>query len=120
MSDGNTHAIAQHLADQEEWDELQEVTAALEQAQDRIEELEAKLITTEEIGRAFEQDAGQLRDKLAKAVKFLSCAIDMTGEPHCYHDHHGYCQAHNLEPKGECWVEQSQAFIAELTGGKDE
>ena len=43
MSDGNTHAIAQHRAEQEEWDELQEVTAALEQAQDRIEELEAKL-----------------------------------------------------------------------------
>lgn len=43
MSDGNTHAIAQHLVDQEEWDELQEVTAALEQAQDEIEELEAKL-----------------------------------------------------------------------------
>ena len=43
MTDGNTYAINQRLADHEEWDELQEVTAALEQAQDRIEELEAKL-----------------------------------------------------------------------------
>ena len=68
-------------------------------ARDRIEELEAKL---------------------AEAVGFLSYAIDMTGEPHCYHDHHGYCQAHNLEPRDECWVKKSQALIAELTGGKDE
>ena len=43
MTDGNTYAINRHLTEREEWDELQEVTAALEQAQDRIEELEAKL-----------------------------------------------------------------------------
>lgn len=32
---------------------------------------EAKLATCEEIGRAFEEDAGQLREKLAKAVEAL-------------------------------------------------
>lgn len=37
----------------------------------RIEELEAKLKTSEEIGRAFEEDAGQLRTKLAKAMEAL-------------------------------------------------
>ena len=78
----------------------------------------------------LEAEIADLKAKLEKAAKFLSYAIDMTGDPHCYHDHHGYCQAHNLEPKGECWVEQSQAFLAELTsseaadnevkGGKDE
>ena len=36
-----------------------------------VAELEAKLSTCEEIGRAFEEDAGQLRDKLAKAVEAL-------------------------------------------------
>ena len=36
---------------------------------DRIEELEAKLKTTDEIGLAFEEDAGQLREKLAAAEK---------------------------------------------------
>lgn len=36
-----------------------------------VAELEAKLSTCEEIGRAFEEDAGQLRDKLAKAVELL-------------------------------------------------
>ena len=43
MTDGNTHAIAQHLDEREDWDALQEVTAELEQAEARIEELEAKL-----------------------------------------------------------------------------
>ena len=38
-------------------------------AADRIEELKTKLKTSEEIGRAFEEDAGQLREKLAKAVE---------------------------------------------------
>jgi hypothetical protein len=50
MTNGNTHAIAQHLDEREDWDALQEVTAELEQAEldntlliVRIEELEAKL-----------------------------------------------------------------------------
>ena len=50
MTDGNTHAINQHLDEREDWDALQEVTAELEQAERdnilliaRIEELEAKL-----------------------------------------------------------------------------
>jgi hypothetical protein len=47
---------------------------------DLIEELEAKLKTAEEIGRAFEEDAGQLREKLAKAVgalEFYRSAINL-------------------------------------------
>ena len=43
MTDGNTHAIAQHLDEREDWDALQEVTAELEQAEARIEELEKEL-----------------------------------------------------------------------------
>jgi len=43
----------------------------LDEAADLIEALTAKLTTCEEIGRAFEKDAGQLRDKLAKAVEGL-------------------------------------------------
>lgn len=43
MTDGNTHAIAQHLDEREDWGALQEVTTELEQAEARIEELEAKL-----------------------------------------------------------------------------
>jgi len=43
MTDGNTYAINKHLNDQEDWDALQEVTAELEQAEARIEELEKEL-----------------------------------------------------------------------------
>jgi len=37
---------------------------------------EAKLATCEEIGRAFEEDAGQLRAKLAKAVEELERQVE--------------------------------------------
>ena len=43
MTDGNTFAINKRLDDQEDYDALQEVTTELEQAEARIEELEAKL-----------------------------------------------------------------------------
>jgi len=45
--------------------------------QDRIEELEAKLKTTDEIGLAFKEDAGQLREKLAQAVKLIELAVEL-------------------------------------------
>jgi hypothetical protein len=31
----------------------------------------------------------------------------------CRYDHHGYCQEHNLQPKGECWVERLRAALHE-------
>ena len=43
MTDGNTYAINKHLDEREDWDALQEVTTELEQAEARIEKLEAKL-----------------------------------------------------------------------------
>ena len=43
MTDGNTYAINKHLDEREDYDALQEVTAELEQAEARIEELEAML-----------------------------------------------------------------------------
>ena len=43
MTDGNTYAINKHLDEREDYDALQEVTAELEQAEIRIEELEANL-----------------------------------------------------------------------------
>ena len=43
MTDGNTYAINTHLDEREDYDALQEVTAELEQAEARIEELEKEL-----------------------------------------------------------------------------
>lgn len=51
------------------------IECILDEAADRIEELEAKLKTSEEIGLAFEEEAGQLRAKLAKAVEALSRVV---------------------------------------------
>ena len=48
--------------------------AAIREAalQDRIEELVKELNVSNELGKALEEDAGQLRDKLAKAVEALN------------------------------------------------
>jgi hypothetical protein len=74
-----------------------------EAAEDRIEELEAKLKTAEEIGRAFEEDAGQTREKLAKAVEALMDIVkDCEAE---YPPSHGaikyFCRTTLAELKGE-------------------
>lgn len=55
------------------------ILGAVEQRDATIEALEAKLKTSEEIGCAFEEDAGQLREKLAKTAAFLE-EIAITGD----------------------------------------
>ena len=55
MTDGNTYAINKPLDEREDYDALQEVTAELEQAEARIEELEGKLAKALELAEeAFE------------------------------------------------------------------
>jgi hypothetical protein len=49
-------------------------------AADRIEQLQYNLKTSEEIGRAFEEDAGQLRAKLDKATDALKELIFLSNE----------------------------------------
>ena len=48
MTDGNTYAINKHLDEREDYDALQEIYAELEQAEARIDELEAKLAKARE------------------------------------------------------------------------
>ena len=38
--------------------------------------------------------------------------LDMYDEP-CYYDHHGCCQAHFLEDKGNCIVERTRNLLKE-------
>jgi chromosome segregation ATPase len=52
-------------------EQLEAARADAKEAEAYAEGLEAKLATCEEIGRAFEEDAGQLRAKLEKAVELL-------------------------------------------------
>ncbi len=37
-------------------------------------------------------------------------ATDEAEDP-CYYDHHGYCQAHGLQLKGECYMELARAAL---------
>lgn len=80
MTDGNTYAINKHLDEREDYDALQEVTAELEQAEVRIDELEAKLAKAVEVlegVKSFVQDLGPYADQghtLVPALK-KACTI---------------------------------------------
>ena len=67
MTDGNIHENNRRLDDREDFDALQEVTAELEQAEARIEQLEAEL--SEQVGwaRHMAEDLIAAEAKLAKA-----------------------------------------------------
>ena len=67
MTDGNTYAINKHLDDQEDWDELQEVTAELEQAEARIEVLELAVKYEADLAQMALDSRKELEAKLAKA-----------------------------------------------------
>ena len=78
MTDGNTHAIAQHLDEREDFDALQEVTAELEQAEadnimliGRIEELEAKLAKAREEGFWAGRSCGGSKKEIDDALAEL-------------------------------------------------
>jgi len=96
-----------------------------------VAELEAKLSTCEEIGRAFEEDAGQLRDKLAKAVEIAKEAIEtMASGPFFPEEEERRLLAKLAEVEGEkacpsCREPLSlpsgdvaRATLAEIEGGK--
>lgn len=42
-----------------------------------------------------------------------ACEATATGEEEdpCRYDHHGNCQAHGLQPKGECYMELARAAL---------
>ena len=110
MTDGNTYAINRRLNDLEDWDALQEVTAELEQAEARIEELEAKLAIKEKLMLALAGDKidlvselGGVKGKLAKAVKLAEEAFEF-----------------NIEDDGPRAWHSINDRIAELKGQDDE
>jgi hypothetical protein len=82
MTDGNTYAINKHLDDQEDWDALQEVTAELEQAEARIEEMELAVRYEADLAQMALDARKELETKLTKALEFIE---DLTGceWPYC-------------------------------------
>ena len=71
MTDGNTHAINQHLNYREDWDALQEVTVELEQAEARIEELELAVRYEADLAQMALDARKELEAKLAKVMEAL-------------------------------------------------
>jgi hypothetical protein len=49
--------------------------------------------------------------RVAELEKACKAACD--GAEECHYDHHGFCQAHSLQPKGECYVELARAALAD-------
>ena len=83
MTDGNTYAINKHLDEREDYDALQEVTAELEQAEARIEELEAKLAKAVEAlegVRSFVRDLALYADQGHTLVPALEKACTILKE----------------------------------------
>lgn len=59
------------------------------------------------------------REVIVKQSKAIDAAFEVAGNDPCYYDHHGYCQSHNLQPKGECWAELvREAALAAKGGGR--
>ena len=46
----------------------------------------------------------------AVADDLLRRWLDIHDDP-CHYDHHGYCQAHFLEDKGDCIVEVTRNYL---------
>ena len=76
MTDGNTYAINKHLDESEDYDALQEVTAELEQAEARIEELEDTLSLRTNL---HQECIHLLQSAEAKLAAALEMAIDECG-----------------------------------------
>ena len=99
MTDGNTYVINKYLNELEDWDALQEVTAELEQAEARIEELEAKL---------------------AKAVWDMKALIDVSTLMQSSSTHNRF--SHNTIVTDSIWAQWSKQLksahtaFAKLTG----
>jgi predicted DNA-binding protein len=84
MTDGNTYAINKHLDEREDYDALQEVTAELEQAEARIEELEtgikAELEYWMEDSAAAWDKCEENRLKLEKAIALAEEALEFNSD----------------------------------------
>ena len=75
MTDGNTYAINKYLNEREDFDALQEVTAELEQAEARIEELELAVRYEADLAQMALDARKELEGKLVKAVEALGEAV---------------------------------------------
>lgn len=50
-------------------------------------------------------------------VELIQEIVDNQGR--CWHDHHGYCQEHNLQSGEECWVYRLTQILADAKDQKE-
>lgn len=51
--------------------------------------------------------------QIQTAIQLLREFVEVHDEG-CHYDHHGYCQAHYLQDKGECMVERGKKLLEEI------
>ena len=120
MTDGNTYAINQHLNEREDYDALQEVTAALELAEARIEELESELEGRKKLMLTLAGDKIDLVSELA-GIKFkLAKAVGNLASVMSQYDRFREDEyAVGLAPLDDA-IETARTTLAELRGETDE
>lgn len=65
---------------------------------------------------ALEPQDTTIAAALIEAREVLRGILEPFEGDDCHHDHHGYCQAHFLQPGDECCVKVARAFLAKLDG----
>jgi len=53
-----------------------------------------------------------------RLARGLAAAAEIARLDPCEYDHHGLCQTHNMQPKGECWAEVVLACEAAKESGQ--
>jgi hypothetical protein len=56
------------------------------------------------------------REKVAALVAIGERILETEGDDPCWADHHGYCQAHGLEPVEDCWVKRLHEAVQRAKG----
>jgi len=62
--------------------------------------------------RLFNEERKRLEADNAALFQLLADITTSEADDPCWYDHHGQCQAHRLEPKGECHMERQRALRA--------
>ena len=96
-------------------EEMNKNCISLSLHESRMNEVEKKL-TWFESGKIHschadcQREACLLRRQLEEARDILEVVVEVNDED-CYYDHHGYCQAHNLEE--DCHIARSKKWLEE-------
>lgn len=101
---------AQHIQDLKK--QLSERDAEIDRLSNRLSDF-AFEHPCYKLSKELEKENGKMKEQLQAAVEIMKVVVEINDEE-CYHDHHGYCQAHNLEE--DCHIERARQFLKEMEG----